>query len=52
MCQDAFIELLQEIQRTMSCAESTHEKALESISLRYYDVITKTLEAMVDFLQQ
>jgi hypothetical protein len=28
------------------------EKALESILLRHYDVATKTLEAVVDFLQQ
>jgi hypothetical protein len=28
------------------------EKALESILLRHYDVVTKTLERLVDFLQQ
>jgi hypothetical protein len=28
------------------------EKALESILLIHYDVITNTLEAVVDFLQQ
>jgi hypothetical protein len=52
MCQDAFIESFQGIWGTISCAESTHEKALESTPLRHYDVITKTLEAMFDFLQQ
>ena len=45
-------ELLQGIRRTMICAESTHRKTLESILLMHYDVITKTSEAVVDFLQQ